>query len=221
MDGTRMQSLVNKGFRISAAKVGLPFSVYRPTGPADPIGPATMLTVLPAAFSADDYRFRRPQGYAKPLWTALVDGGTTQPGDYLVEVAALPGQGIRTFFIAAQQQLLPIIAIECNAVLSFSRPGPAATEGSGADGYGDASPPMSLITGWPASLVAGTKGEKSDDGLPRDTRQPWYSVLLPPSQTVELQTDDQVTDQDGLRYLVSSAELTPLGWRLTVMYSGT
>ncbi len=220
MDGSLIQSKVNLGYRLAAQRTGLPFQVYRPSGPANPIVPANLITVLPAAFSADDYRFRRPQGYAKPVWACLVDGAVTVVGDYLVEVAALPGQTARVFFISSQQPLLPIQAVECNAVVSVARPGPAPSEGFGSVGYGDAAAPSVLLTSWPASVLAGTKGEKADDSLPRDTRQPWYAVLLPPSAAADIRTDDVLTDQDGKRYEVSSAELSSLGWRLTAMYSG-
>ena len=221
MDGKQIQSKVNLGYRLAAARTGLPFQVYRPAGTTAPIVTANLVATLPAAFSADDYRFRRPQGYAKPTWTALIDGAITVPGDYLVEVSPLPGQAARTFFISSQQPLLPIQAIACNAVITVARPTPQSGIGALPLGGNETTVEVASLTGWPASILQGTKGEKSEDNLPDDTRSPWTSVLLPPSAAwADVRTDDVLTDDGGRRYLVSGAELTALGWRLTAAYAG-
>ena len=221
MDGSRAQALAYKGTAISARKSGLPFRVFRPSGVSNPLVDANVVATLPALFSMDDYRMRRPGGYAKATWTALLDGAQTRPGDYLVEASALPGQEPRIFFVAAQQPLLPILCVACNARLTISRPGPAEDEGVGSVGYGGASSPVPIVMTFPASLLAGTKGERADDGLPRDTRQPWYAALFPALEGIEVRTDDVITDGRGYRYLVSSAELSPLGWKCSVMFAGT
>ena len=218
-----IQAAINAGYATAASILGVPFQVYRPTGNANPIAPANLFATLPATFAAGKtLKFAAASGYASPTWTALVDGSITRPGDYLVEVFPQPGSsGPREFFIAAQQPLLPILAIECNAVLTVSRPGPAVDEGFGSIAYGDAGPPTPEMVSFPASLLAGTKGEAASDGLPRDSRQPWYAVLFPAIPGIEVRTDDEITDARGYRYEVSSAELTDLGWKLSVMFTGT
>ena len=213
MDGSRIQALVNRGYALSAQRVGLPHDHYRPSGPGNPLAPANLLNTLPAAFSVDNYKFTRAPDYGKPERQALVDGSKMAVGDYLVGPAA-------TYFIAGLDPLVPIVAVECNAVLTFTRPG-KANPGYGSVGYEQPDPGMSLMAGWPSSLIQGTKGEKADDGLPRDSRQPWYAALLPALAGVEIRTDDEATDGQGHRYLVSSAELTSRGWRLSLAYSGT
>ncbi len=220
MDGTLIQSKVNLGYRLAAQRTGLPFTVYRPKDATAPIVPANLLTVLPAAFSADDYRFRRPQTYAKPVWTCLVDGAVTVVGDYLVEVSPLTGQAARTFFVSSQQPLLPIQAVACNCTVTVARPTPQTGVGALPLGGNEAVVEVASLTDWPCSLLQGTKGEKADAGLPDDTRSPWMSVLLPPSASVaDIRTDDVLTDDRGRRYLVSGAELSALGWRLTAAYA--
>ncbi|MGI4793136.1 MAG: hypothetical protein ACRYG8_03440 [Janthinobacterium lividum] len=213
MDGSRIQSLVYRGYALSAARVGLPYQHYQPSGPSNPLAPANLLGMLPAAFSVDRYKFQREDGYGTPEHQALVDGSQIVVGDYLVGPSG-------TYFIGALNPLVPILAIECNGVLSFTRPG-VATPGFGAVGYGQADPGTALLTAWPASLLQGTKGEKADDGLPRDSRQPWYAALLPAVGGAEIRTDDEAVDARGHRYTVSSAELTDKGWRLSLAYAGT
>ena len=221
MDGVRAQALAYKGLRKSAQKAGLPFQVFRPNGTSDPMAPVNMVVSLPAAFSADDYRFKRPQGYAKPTWTVLIDGAQTQPGDYLSEVTALAGQDVRTFFIAAQQPLLPILAVACNATVTIARPTAQSGVGARQDGGNEAAIDVPTLTAWPCSMLAGTKGEKSDSGNIDDVRSPWMLVLLPPSASVaDIRTDDVLTDAVGRRYLISGCELSPLGWKLTVEFEG-
>lgn len=213
MDCVRIKALVNRGYALSASRVGLPHQHYRPPGPSNPLAPANLLGLLPAAFSIDHYAFRREDGYGTPEHQALVDGSQMVVGDYLVGPSG-------TYFIAALDALVPILAVECDAVLSFTRPGPA-NPGFGAVGYGQADPGTVLLTSWPVSLLQGIKGEKANDGLPRDSRQPWYAALLPAVGGAEIRTDDEAVDARGHRYTVSSAELTDKGWRLSLAYAGT
>jgi len=102
-----------------------------------------------------------------------------------------------TLFVAALQQLLPIFMVDCNRTVSLLRP--AQQSGVGAQGYG-----------------GGT-----DVGLPGDVKTPWWIVLLPQWAGVTLRTSDIITDDLGRRYVISSAELTDLGWRLTAMQAQT
>jgi hypothetical protein len=78
-----------------------------------------------------------------------------------------------------------------------------------------------LATGWYASVLQGTKGEKNEVGLPGDVRNPWWLILLPQIPGVTLRTSDLVSDDIGRRYVISSAELTDLGWRLTAQQAQT
>lgn len=210
MDGTKAQTLVYRGYAIAASKLGTAYSQYRPTS-ADLTGLAPISTSLLASFNAEDMTYSRPNKYAKPTWYALVDGTKTQVGDYLIGAAG-------TFFIAAQQPLLPILAVECNRTLSFARPQTQAQFGAVANYEGNTPTTQTpLATGWHASVLQGTKGEKNEVGLPSDVRTPWWAILLPAIPGVTLQSGDLVSDDIGRRYILSSVELTDLGYRCTAM----
>jgi hypothetical protein len=214
MDGTVLQQKVYYGYAQSALRVGLTYSQYRPTSALDPIAAGNLLQTLPAAFNAEDMKFSKPVVYAKATWFCLVDGRQTQVGDYLV------GPEL-TYFIAAQQALLPILAVLCNRTINLLRP--QQLSGTGTVGYGGdtVANEMVLMTGWPASILQGTKGEKGDAELPGDVRNPWWAVLLPDWPGITLRSGDIITDDLTRRYIVSSAELTELGWRLTALQALT
>lgn len=214
MDGTRMQALAYKGYRISAAKIGLPHAHYRPSGPLNPLAAGNLLGNLPASFSADNYQYKRPNGYAHPTWTALVDGALTQVGDYLKGPSG-------TFFIVAQQALLPILTVECNHTVSILRPHAADGIGVLPPGGDEVANELPVMTAWPASLLQGTKGERGDVNLPGDVKTAWSAILLPAVAGVLIHADDVLMDDMGRRHVISSTELTDLGWRLTAAYAGT
>lgn len=213
MDGTLIQQKVFRGYAISAAKIGLPYAQYRPDS-ADLTNWSPIATLL-ASFNAEDMKYSKPNKYAKPTWYVLIDGSQTQVGDYLI------GDG-GTFFIAAQQAILPILAVGCNRVLSFARPQAQAQVGA-VTNYEGNTPALQtpLAAGWPASVLQGTKGEKNEVNLPGDTRNPWWAILLPAIPGVTLRTTDLVTDDLGRRMILSSVELTDLGYRCTAMQAQT
>jgi hypothetical protein len=162
------------------------------------------------SLNAEDMGYRRPNKYGKATWFALFDARNAVVGDYLV--------GDRgTFFIAAMQLLLPILVVECNRVVTVFRPqvqgGVGAVEYSGTTTANQ----TAIMTGWPCSILQGTKGEKNETALPGDTRSPWWTILLPKADTIQILPNDIITDDLGLRYVISSTELSDLGWRLTAM----
>lgn len=213
MDGTRIQALVNRGYSLSAQRVGLPHQQFRPSGPGNPLAAANLIQTLPAAFSVDDYKFRRPSDYGKPEREALVDGSQLLVGDYLVGPSG-------TYFVAGLDALVPIVAVECSRTLTVTRPTFTRTLGRvrGIDGDTVATEAV-LMSSWPASVVQGTKGEKSDSGVPDASRLPWWQILMPAIADVAFETDDILTDEVGHRYQVSSAELSSKGWRITAQLS--
>ena len=214
MDGAKIQQKVYRGYAIAANKIGFPHSQYRPVS-ADLTGLAPISTTLLASFNAEDMTYGKPNKYAKPTWYAIVDGTQTQVGDYLVGAAG-------TFFIAAQQPLLPILAVECNRTLSFARPQAQSDVGAVTNYEGNTPDTQTpLATGWFASVLQGTKGEKNEVGLPGDVRTPWWAILLPAIPGVTLQSSDLMFDDLGRRYILSSVELTDLGYRCTAMQAQT
>lgn len=215
MTPAQITAKVNKGYAVAAKKVGFPFSQYRPTDPLAPL--AAPLSTLPAAFDTNG-RFNAPNGYAHPTWRGYFDGSRTLPGDYLVEVSPTQtGQDARIFFVAAQQPLLPILAVDCNETITIKRQPQEGTAGLSETWGGDVQAGETiLISGWPCSRLQGTKGEKANSGIPSETRLPWYSALLPTTPGIVIKTGDIAVDANGIRYSISSVESTDLGWRLSL-----
>jgi hypothetical protein len=209
-----IQDKIWKGNGRAASVLGQSYEFYRPSAGLTPLvwrDPHTGLlnnpiVTLKVALNAEDMKFSRPNKYGKPTWYALFDGKDVKSGDYLVGP-----QG--TFFIAAMQYLLPILAVECNRVVTLSRP----AERTGVDdtSYSGMQNEVAYVTGVPCSILQGTKGEKGDTSLPSDTKMPWWSILLPAAG--DLKFGDLATDDLGRRYVLSSTELTDLGYRLTAM----
>lgn len=212
MDGATLQQRVYYGYAQAATRIGLAFSQYRPTTPTDALAQRNLLRTMPASFNAQDMAYGKPNGYNKPTWYCLADGRLLAVGDYL------SGNG-STYFIAAMQPLLPILAVECNRTVTVYRP--QQQTGVGVAGYGGntADTQVAIVTGYPASLLLGAKAETGAAKLPGDGRSVAQSLLLPPIAGVQIENNDIVVDDMANRYIVFAAELTDLGWRCTVMES--
>lgn len=175
--------------------------------------PGRFLTQRRVSLNAEDMNYRKPNKYGKATWYALFDGTGITVSDYLIG----PG-GV--FFIAAMQSLLPILAVSCNRVINLYRPQQQTNLGLGGYGGTTAKNETLLLQGRPCSILQGTKGEKSETNLPGDTRAAWWQVLLPNAGGI-IRYDDVIIDDLQRRYVVSSAELTDLGWRATAMQALT
>ena len=212
MDGVTLQKRVYRGYAIAAPRIGIAHDLYRPATALNPLATGNKIATLPVSFNNEDFKYGRPSKYGDPTWYAVVDGAQTRVFDYLKGPSG-------TFFIAAQQALLPIFAVECNRTINVYRP--QQQTGIGAVGYGgdtDANETL-LMQQWPASLLRGSKGDRNGVNLPGDVRSPWWEILLPYAG-VQIRTDDVITCDLGRRYIVSSAELD-LGWRITAMQALT
>lgn len=209
MDATTLQSRIYAGYAKAALRIGYTTNLYRPASASNPIAAGTLVQTLPASFNPEDMGYSKPNKYGHPTWFGLFDGRLTQVGDYL------QNSHDGTFFVAAQQQALPILLVQCNRNLNVLRPQQQA--GVGALGYGGdtTANETALMTAWPASVLQGPKGEKGDVGLPGDVKNPWWAVLMPKFGSVVLRSGDIITDELARRYVISSAELTDLGWRMT------
>lgn len=208
MDGDKIQLKMYKGYAKAARVVGTTYAHFRPSSASNPMDAANQLADIKMTLNACDMKYSKPNVYGKSTWYGIFDGTVAQPFDYFNGV-----EGV--FFVAAMQQLLPILMVSCNRVITIARP--SMESGPGAIGYGGDTKAgeENLMVGWPASVLQGSKGEKNDVGLPGDTKNPWFTVLVPSWDGVLLRTSDIITDDIGGRYRVSSAELTDLGWRLT------
>lgn len=210
MDGAKLHGLIYKGRARAAARIGLPCQVFRPINATAPL--TNQVARLNVAFNAADPTYKKPNLYGKPVWYADMDGRQTLPGDYLVRVL-----DNAIWFIAAQQQLMPIVAIDCNRSVRVLRQ--AAVTAVGAVPYSGLINPDNILgtadSLWPASILQGSKPVPSV-GLPSDVKDAGWKILLPPSVPIEIKSADLIKDDLGRGYAVLSAELTDLGWRLEV-----
>ena len=209
MDGVTLHDRILKGRAKAALHIGMSCDVYRPSSASAPLG--THVTTLKAAFNARDPGYTKPNLYGNPVWYADLDGRQTQEGDYLVRQS-----DSATWFIAAQQQLLPIVAVACDRSVKVQRQPAASTVG--AVGYGGLTAPADVLGSdahrWPAAIFMGGRA-LNGSGLPAGVKEGGWKILLPPSVPITLLAGDLVHDDLGRRYAVESAELTDLGWRLT------
>lgn len=208
MDALTIQRKIYEGRGKAALRIGLPCRVYRPASAEAPL--TDQITILNAGFNASDSKYLKPNEYNKPVWYADLDGNQTQPGDYLVRMV----DGA-VWFIAAQQQLLPIIAIDCPRAVKIVRQPTAVGCGiqpySGLAGLADVLGTNDSF--WPASILIGGRTQASE-GLPAGVKQAGWKILLPPSVPINIQFSDIAIDDLGRRFAVESAEKTDLGWRL-------
>jgi len=210
MDGHRLQELIYRGNGHAARHIGNPCAVYRPQNSTAPL--TNQVTSLPITFNASNPNYTKPQLYGKAVWYADMDGRTTLPGDYLVRQF-----DDKIWYIAAQQQLLPIVAIECNRRIRVVRTPPLT--GSGQLGYSGIIDPVDALgtkdSLWPCSILAGGKPIPAAN-LPSDVRDAGWKILLPISVPLLIRSADLIEDDIGRGFAVGSAELTDLGWRLEV-----
>jgi hypothetical protein len=151
--------------------------------------------------------YKKPALYGKAVWYGDIDGRLTRPGDYLVRLFDRA-----TWFIAAQQPLLPIVMIEAPRTLTLARQAPVA--GVGAVTYSGVIAPTVLASAWPASILF-TGGGGAAAGLPGDVPEAAWRILWPKSFPLTVEASDILTDDLGRRFEVTAAELTDLGWRLS------
>ncbi|MBB1614524.1 hypothetical protein A9978_18980 [Pseudomonas sp. UMC65] len=208
MDGLKLRDKIYIGYGKAAKRIGFDYQQFRATSANNPLS-STALQTLPASFTTN-FSYSAPNKYGLATWLGLFDARAFEVGDFLVG-----RQG--TFFIAAMQDTLPIYCVQTNRTVSVTRTG--MDSGYGAVGYGGATPENEevLMQGWPASILQGTKGESNDAKLPLDVRTPWWLILMPAWPGVEFRTSDFVRCDLGRKYVISSAELTDMGWRLTAM----
>jgi hypothetical protein len=214
MNPAELQDRVYRGLNAAARAVGAESDAYRPSGVAKPLAAENRFLRLRAAFTARDGRFVHPNAYGDAIWYGVFDAAYTRSGDYLVQ-----RDGV--WFIASQQRLLPVLCVLTNRIVSFWRP--AAPSSTGVNTYGGVvtETNTALLTDWPASVlgVAG-RGHSSAD-LPSDSSIAYWTVLMPATPGVTLLQSDLMTDDLGRNAVLAAAELSDLGWRITVKQATT
>lgn len=209
MDAAKLRNKVYIGYGKAAQRIGYVAQQFRATSAFNPLQ-TTPLQSLNASFTTN-FNYNAPNKYGQATWLGVFDGRQFVVGDFL----SSPEDGV--FFVAAMQTTLPIYCVQANRIISVLRT--SQSDSGGVIGYGGttAENEVALMAGWPASILNGTKGEKSPVNLPADAKTPWYLLLFPSYGDIILRTSDVITDDIGRRYIVSSAELTDMGWRVTAM----
>ncbi len=80
---------------------------------------------------------------------------------------------------------------------------------------------ITLIEGWPASVLGENRTSRSTADLPTDQVIPYWNVLLPSPAGVVLSPGDIITDDLGRTAVISGTELTNLGWRISAKMATT
>jgi hypothetical protein len=152
----------------------------------------------------------------------VFDSAYTRPGDYIVRKESAPGAADGgTWFIAAQQPLLPVLCVCAPRVVSFVRPSTTTTSGVGSYGGFARDDANCLLTGFPASVLNASMAGLDPTALPADVIPESWEVLLPARPGVVLRTGDLMSDDLGRNGVVAAAELSDLGWRLLVKQTTT
>ncbi len=208
MDGTKLQAKIYIGYGKAAKRIGFDYQQFRATSANNPLS-TTALQTLPASFTTK-FTYGSPNKYGEATWLGLFDAREFAVGDFLVG-----RQG--TFFIAAMQDTLPILCVQTNRTVDVLRVGQDAGVGLGGWAGDKPSTETVIMQGWPASILQGTKGETNEAKLPQDVKTPWWAILLPAWPGIVFRTSDIIRDDLDRKYVISSAELSDMGWRITAM----
>jgi len=212
MEGARLNDRVAKGLGQAALRIGDAYEAFRPNGLGAPLARRNFVIQLAVAFHGEDRDWHRSARYGQPLWFAIFDNAYTQPGDYLVGP-------LGTFFVASQPPMLPTVCVLTNRVLRITRAGGARAAGVNAYGGVQHGELFLLLVAWPASMLAAGGGGHGGM-LPGQPGPSSTTVLLPAlhgKQALELRQGDLITDEAGSVSVISSVELSPLGWRLNAV----
>lgn len=215
MDAARLQTVINKGYRIAAARIGPSFVHYRPATATSVIAPANIVTAaLPASFAshnANQFSYDRPDNHRDVLNNGLFDADVVEVGDYLV---GEPG----TWYVASKEPIKPPLCVRCNRIVtSVARPGSGAECGTvGIGGYGGATVEGEtvIMAGWPASMRTAVGLRTGFASLPQNYGAQGVEVLMPAYGAIEIRQGDAISDDLGRRFVVRTAEWTHLGWRI-------
>jgi len=210
----RVQDRVQWGWNVAARAVGATTDAYRASGSGTPIDATNRFLRLNAAFIPFDGKVTRPNAYGAALWQGIFDAAYTRVGDYLVQDAG-------TWFVAAQESLLPVLCVRVNRTISISRPATPTSAGINAYSGVTSMTNTPLLADWPANVLGvGASGVPSAE-LPSDSSTPYWTVLLPTYSDIVLLPNDLIQDDLGRNAVIAAAELTDLGWRIAAKQATT
>ena len=206
MNGTLLNAKIQRGYAISAGKIGVSHAQYRPTNPLTPF--ATSIGNLPAAFNVAGSFAKQTQA-DQIFWQAIVDGSKLELGDYLL--------GLHTWCIVGLEPLMPVIAMRCTDTISISR---------GSESFSPTEGLSQSMTTIAANIpcyiqLKKNKGFSSPAGFvaPTNTSAPmpeWtvYVGLAGVTPDGFIHEGDMVEDQNGNQWRVDAASNSTLSWQL-------
>lgn len=210
MDGVRLADRLAYGAGCAARRVGFLHDAFRPEGPLQPVELARRFLRLCVAFVLPGGTVGAPAGLAVPYRQAWADWSYLRVGDYL----AGP-EGVA--FVAQIEPPKPMLVVMTNAVMSLARP--ARPLLAGLNQYGAVMPGTEtfLLDGFPASLLTGGMGARTNMGLPDDVKVPGFVALLPVVPGVTPQVADVMSDELGRRFVVTGFEILNAVWRISLV----
>lgn len=218
----RVQGKVFKGYAKAASQLGSSYNVYRSTTGLNPLAIENLIGTVPMSANVS-WNYLKANKYGNNVWQLLIDGRIVNVGDYLVEISTINGILPSVFFMAAKQELLPMLGVSCDRTISISRATDAisGTKGNiGTVGYLE-STATTIMSGCPASFIYSSKGDTDPVKLPTDPKLGWFNCYLPFLGGVYIYPGDFISeDSSDRRYFVMNNELTDLGWRLLIQQLG-
>lgn len=188
-----IEDAVHRGLGRAGTVAGAWCEVFRPDGPERPMAAARLVLRMPAVFAAPDAGFARVPGAGRVFWHGAFDAAYTRVGDYVRRDDGA------VWFIAEQAPLMPVLCVRAGRVVDLLRAG--VPEAPGVAPYGGGGAAQAVLQAWPASVSAGV-------------------VLLPVSVGAAPRVGDELVDDLGSRSRVSSVDLSPWGWRLSMLANG-
>jgi hypothetical protein len=199
MDAARAAAKISRGYGIAARVLGPEYAVYRPGDLTHPM--VTPIGTVHAMFKGVNAKVGAADKPGDPFCDGYMATAIMEPGDICTGADGV-------FFVWGKPTLGAILAVQCNEVVSVSRPGPQITP----DYYGGACVDTIMMDGWPASVLQRGSGELGPLNLPGDAKFGGTTILLPAPAGVTIRTSDIITTTRA-RFIVVSAELTD-GWRI-------
>lgn len=219
VDFARVQNRIYYGYSKAAQRLGTSHAVYRSTDGNNPIQSGNLIGNQ--LISVDqNLKYTSVKKYGDPVWQFLPEDGLSLKNyDYLVGASV-------TYFIAdvvSDDRLSPPICVECNGVITITRPSNESTLTPGKNNYQQL--PLTqpqIITGCPVSILQFGRFDASTMKLPTSVRLPMYSINLPEFNNILIKPGDLIEDDNGRRLAVLSAERSKkaLGFRIIAAEQG-
>lgn len=209
---------VAKGYAKAAQRTGSATTVYRATGPMNPMGGTPFMTTLMAAFAKEtSLTFLASLPWDGPVLTGMFDPTGLEVGDILQNTATTVDgiQPTSTYFIVRRDPFRPpIVVLTTNVVNIYDTSQP---EDWGVVGVRPPSGPSKIqdiliASSWPVAVVMAAKGVATDAKLPTDIRQAAYKVLCPAIPGATIEHGRRMILEDGTYLRIESAHLSPFGW---------